>query len=161
VDILIWAIIVILFVTAMVGIFIPVIPAVVLIWIGFLLYHFLLDSQQLNILFWIIMIVFTLIIVGADFLTNRYFVGKFGGSKWGQWGAILGIFIGIFVYPPFGIIFVPFIFVFVIEIAQQRSAKEASHAAIGALAGFLSGAVAKFLIQTIMIVWFFISVFVF
>src|SRR5690625_404282 len=145
----------------MIGIVVPVIPAVALIWLGFLLYHFLLDSQQLTFFFWMIMIVLTIIIFGADFVTNRYFVGRFGGSGWSQWGAILGLFIGFFIYPPFGIIFVPFIFVFLIEIAQQRTAKEASQAAIGALAGFLSGTVAKFLIQTVMIVWFFISVFVF
>lgn len=158
---LIWTIIIILFILSIVGIFVPIIPAVVLIWLGFILYHFFIDADQLNFLFWIIMIVFTIILVVSDIITNRYFVDKFGGSKESQWAAILGVILGAFIYPPFGLIIVPFIFVFGIEMFQHRTAKQASLIAVGALAGFLSGVVAKFLIQAMMIVWFFITVFVF
>ncbi len=156
--IIIWTLIICLFIVSMIGVFVPVIPAVVLIWLGFILYHFALDPNQLSTFFWIVMSVFTIILVVADLLTNRYFVTKFGGSKGSQWGAIIGIIIGTFIYPPVGIILVPLLLVFLIEIAQHKTMKEASLASMGALAGFLSGVIAKFLIQLIMIVWFFVII---
>lgn len=160
-ELTLWIIIICLFILSMIGLFVPIIPAVAVIWIGFFLYHFFINNSELSVMFWIAMAVCTILLVGADILTNRYFVNKFGGSKASQWGAILGVIIGVFVYPPFGIIIVPFVFVFLIEIAGRRSVKEASLASVGALAGFLSGVVAKFLIQSIMIAWFFIAIFVF
>lgn len=157
-DVIIWSIIIILFILSFAGLFIPIIPAVLVIWIGFILYHFFIDHEQLSLLFWIVMAVFTIILVGADFLTNHYFVNKFGGSKASQWGAIVGVMIGVFVYPPFGIIFVPLLIVFVIEIIAKRTVKQASLASVGALAGFLSGIIAKTIIQFTMITWFIIVI---
>ncbi|MEI3604108.1 DUF456 family protein [Pseudogracilibacillus sp. SE30717A] len=158
-EIIIWALIIVLFIVSMIGVFVPVIPAVALIWLGFILYHFFLEPHQLSVFFWVVMAVFTIILVIADLLTNRYFVNKFGGTKGSQWGAIIGVIIGTFIYPPLGIIVVPLILVFLIEMVQHKTAKEASLASVGALAGFLSGVIAKFLIQFIMIAWFFITIF--
>src|SRR5690625_7528548 len=103
-DIIIWIIIVVLFILSIIGVFVPIIPAVALIWLGFFLYHFFIDSTELSFIFWIIMTGFTIVLIGADILTNRYFVNKFGGSRGGEWGVILGVIIGAFAYQPFGII---------------------------------------------------------
>lgn len=156
----IWVVVIVLFIFSLVGVFVPIIPAVVALWIGFLLYHFFIDSEQLTLFFWIAMVLFTITLIGSDLLTNKYFVNKFGGSKTGEWGAIAGVVIGAFIYPPFGFIIIPFIVVFVIEMMNKKTPKEASLAAFGALVGFLSGVVAKLLIQLIMIGWFFVVVFV-
>lgn len=156
----IWFVIIVLFILSFVGVFVPIIPAVVVLWIGFLLYHFFIDSEQLTLFFWLIMVVFTIILFVADILTNKYFVNKFGGSKAGEWGAIIAVIIGAFIYPPFGLIIIPFIVVFIIELIQKRTPKEASLIALGAIAGFLSGVAAKIFIQLVMIVWFFVDIFV-
>jgi len=157
-EILIWTLVIVLFILSIIGVFIPIIPAVLAIWVGFLLYHFFLDSEQLTMFFWIMMTLFTIILIGADILTNRYFVHKFGGSKTSDWGAIIGVITGAFIYPPFVLLFVPLIIVFIIELNQGRPPKQALLAATGALAGFLSGVAAKILIQFIMIGWFFIVI---
>lgn len=142
----------------LIGVFIPVIPAVVAIWLGFILYHFFISSTVLGLYFWIAMALFTLLLFGADLVTNSYFVKKFGGSKSSQWGAIAGVLIGTFLYPPFGMILIPIVLVFILEIAQQREPKEAAYASVGAVAGFLSGAIAKLFIQFMMIIWFIITI---
>lgn len=159
-NIIIWTIIICLFIISFVGVFIPIVPAVVAIWIGFFLYHFFISSEQLSVLFWIVMVIFTIILVGADLLTNRYFVHKFGGTKKSEWGAIIGVIIGTFIYPPFGMIFLPLLIVFCLEIIEKRPVKEAMLAAVGALAGFLSGVVAKIILQFIMIIWFVLTIFI-
>ncbi len=157
-DILIWVCVVVLFIASFIGLVVPIIPGVVVLWGGFLLYHFALNPEGLSNLFWIAMVFFTIILFVADFITNHYFVQRLGGTKASQWGAIVGLIIGVFVYPPVGVIIVPFLFVFVIEMMQHKTAKDASLAAIGALAGFLSGAIAKGFIQVVMIIWFMIDI---
>ncbi|MEC5424634.1 DUF456 family protein [Virgibacillus sp. C22-A2] len=153
-DIIIWIIIIALFIVSFAGIIFPIIPSVLVLWIGFLLYHFVLNSNELTILFWIAMSVFTVILICADIIANSYFVKKFGGSKRGEMGAAFAVIIGSFIIPPFGILIVPFIVVFLIEMTQSKTPNEALRASIGSLIGFLGGAFAKVVIQFIMIVWF-------
>ncbi|WP_163971765.1 DUF456 domain-containing protein [Oceanobacillus halotolerans] len=157
-EIIIWIIIIALFIASFIGILFPIIPSVLVLWIGFFLYHFVIDADELAVYFWIAMTVFTLILIVADIIANSYFVKKFGGSKWGERGAAIAVIVGSFVTPPFGIIIVPFIAVVIIELLQQRTVKEAVRASIGSLIGFLSGTAAKIVIQLIMIIWFFFVV---
>ncbi|WP_164214573.1 DUF456 domain-containing protein [Virgibacillus sp. YIM 98842] len=157
-DILIWIIIIILFILSFAGVIFPIIPSVLVIWVGFLLYHFVLNPNELDLFFWIAMIVFTIILILADVIANSYFVKKYGGSKWGERGAAVAVIVGSFIMPPFGILIVPFAVVFLIEMMQRRTTTEALRASFGSLIGFLSGTFAKVVLQFVMIVWFFIVI---
>lgn len=159
VNFLIWIVIIILFFLSFIGIIYPLIPSSILIWAGFILYHLSINGQQLTLLFWIIMVIFTAILLIADVIANSYFVKKMGGSKWGEWSAGLAVIIGSFIMPPFGIIIIPFITVIVVELLQKNTFKKAIFASVGSLIGFLSGAFAKIIIQMVMIIWFIIVVF--
>lgn len=154
----VWIIIIALFIISFVGLLYPIIPSVLVIWIGFLLYHFMIDSGELHLVFWIAMSVFTVILIGADIIANSYFVKKYGGSKWGERGAAVGVLVGSFIIPPFGILVVPFVAVFIIEMIQKRTAQMALRASFGSLIGFLGGVLAKVIIQVVMIIWFFIVI---
>ncbi|WP_047983155.1 DUF456 domain-containing protein [Ornithinibacillus californiensis] len=158
VDILLWVIIVALFVLSFVGVIYPIIPSVLLIWIGFLLYQFGINGEELGWVFWTLMIVFTVLLFVADILANSFFVKKFGGSKWGERGAAIAVIVGSFIMPPFGIIVIPFLAVLIIEMVQKRTFNEAFKASIGSLLGFLSGTFAKVFVQIIMIILFIIGV---
>lgn len=157
-EFIIWIAIVILFIASFVGLIFPIIPGVLLLWGGFFLYHFAIDSTSLSVWFWVAMVIFTAVLFIADFIANHYFIQRFGGSKASQWGAVVGVFIGAFIYPPIGLIIVPFLIVFVIELSYSKTVKGSFLAATGALAGFLSSSIAKGFIQTIMIVWFIIKI---
>jgi uncharacterized protein len=154
VDIIIWILIVALFILSFVGVVYPIIPSVLLIWIGFLLFQFGINGDELGFIFWTIMVIFTIILFVADIVANSYFVKKFGGSKWGERGAAIAVIIGSFVIPPFGIIIVPFIAVLIIELLQKKTFQEAFKASIGSLLGFLSGTFAKVFMQIVMILLF-------
>ncbi|WP_026908622.1 DUF456 domain-containing protein [Paucisalibacillus globulus] len=158
VDIIIWIIIVALFVVSFIGVIYPIIPSVLLIWIGFLLYQFGINGDELGFFFWTIMVVFTVILFVADILANSFFVKKFGGSKWGERGAAIAVIVGSFIIPPFGIIIIPFITVLIIEMLQKRTIQEALKASIGSLLGFLSGTFAKVIIQIVMIILFIFNI---
>ncbi|MEF2293689.1 DUF456 domain-containing protein [Virgibacillus dokdonensis] len=157
-EIVIWILIIALFVLSFAGIIFPIIPSVFVLWGGFLLYQFALNPNELTLSFWIGMGIITALLVGADIIANSYFVKKYGGSKWGERGAAVAVIIGSFIVPPFGILIVPFLTVFIIELLQQRTVQEAFRASFGSLIGFLGGAVAKIVLQFVMIVWFFVVI---
>lgn len=94
----------------------------------------------------------------ADFLANSYFVKKYGASKWGERVAMVSLIIGSFIFPPFGLLIVPFISVFITEYYIQKDPLLALKASIGTLMGFLSGTLAKGIIQFIMIILFLFQV---
>lgn len=157
-DIFIWILILLLFVFSFVGVVVPIIPSVIFLWLGFVLYHFFIDDGVLSMFFWLLTTALTVLLIIADLLTNRYFVQRFGGNKRSEWGAIVGVIIGTFIYPPFGMILLPLLLVFVLELMSRRTVKEAMYAALGAFIGFLSGIVAKVLVQAIMVLFFGIKI---
>lgn len=158
VETIMWISIIVLFILSFIALIVPILPGVLLIWGAFLIYHMGLADNGLSLWFWLVMIGFTLLLFVADFITNHYFVQRLGGTKASQWGALFGVVIGIFVYPPVGLFAVPFVIVFLIELSYEKTVKEAAFAALGTLAGFLSGTIAKGMIQIVMICLFAIDI---
>lgn len=157
-EILLWIMVIILFFISFIGLIFPVLPSVFAVWGGFLLYHFFINSTELTTFFWISMAVLTTILLLADIFANSLAVKRFGGTKLGERTAAVSVVIGAFVYPPFGILALPFITVIIVEYWQQKDFSSALRAAVGTLIGFLSGKFAEGLIQLIMISWFFLLV---
>ncbi|WP_010529352.1 DUF456 domain-containing protein [Lentibacillus jeotgali] len=157
-DIIVWIIIIALFIASFAGVIFPIIPSPLVLWVGFLLYHFVINADELTWFFWIAMAVLTIILIVSDVIANSYFVKKYGGSKWGERGAAIAVIIGSFIIPPFGILIIPFVTVFLIELMQERTIQEAVRASIGSLIGFLGGALAKVVIQLAMVMWFLIVI---
>ncbi|MCA0969511.1 DUF456 family protein [Halobacillus litoralis] len=157
-DIIIWILIIACFIASFASIIFPIIPGPLVLWIGFLAYFFFLDGDPLSTFFWVGVIVLTILLIVSDIIANSYFVKKYGGSKWGERLAAVGVIIGSFIIPPFGIIIVPFVLVIVTELIQKRTTNDAMKAAIGSLFGFLSGTVAKVVIQLVMVIWFFFEI---
>ncbi|MED4909983.1 DUF456 domain-containing protein [Brevibacillus centrosporus] len=159
-DILLWIVVVALFVLSIAGIFLPVLPDTILLWVGFLLYHFFIADPGAGLpsSFWWGMVALSMLLYGADLLTNMYFVKKYGGSKWSSVAAVVGILAGIFLFPPFGMIILPFVFVVLVELLiQNQTLERAVKAGFGSLIGFLGSAVVKVVLQVAMIIWFFIA----
>lgn len=159
-EILLWIVVVVLFALSIAGIFLPVLPDTILLWVGFLLYQFFIADPGAGLpsSFWWGMAALSVLLYGADLLTNAYFVKKYGGSKWSSLAAVLGILVGIFAFPPFGMIILPFVFVVLVELfLQQQPLERAIKAGFGSLIGFLGSGVVKVVLQLAMIIWFFIA----
>lgn len=157
-DILLWIIVIGLFITSFIALIFPVLPSVFAVWGGFLIYHFFINSGELTTFFWISMSILTAILLLADIFTGSLAVKRFGGSKLGERVAAISVILGVFIYPPFGIIVLPFVTVIIVEYWKQEDFSSALRAAIGSLIGFLSGKVAEGIIQFIMISWFFLII---
>lgn len=153
-DILWWVIIAASFILGFVGLIFPVVPSIIMFWVGFLVFQFAVDGEALSWMFWVIMIVLTILVLFSDFIANSYFVKRFGGTKKGEYAAIAGVIIGMFVYPPIGIIVVPFILVLIVEGLGSKDMNQAFKASIGSLLAFLSSAIFNALVYVFMVIWF-------
>lgn len=150
-----WTFIIILFVIAFIGLVYPIIPSVLFIIGGFLLYGILFSFESFNWLFWVVQGLFVVLLFGADYLANAIGVKKFGGSKAGIWGSTIGIIAGPFVIPVFGILIGPFLGAIVAELAvNKKEWKEAIMIGFGSVIGFISSVVTKGIIQAVMIIYF-------
>lgn len=161
-ELVLWVIISLLFVLSIAGIFLPVLPDTVLLWAGFLLYHFFVADPGMGLpaAFWWGMAILSVLLYAADVLTNLFFVKKYGGSRLSALAAVIGVLLGVFLFPPLGMIVLPFVFVVGVELfVQKRSLEEAARVGVGSLVAFLGSAVVKVLVQLGMILWFFMEVF--
>ncbi|MBO0959800.1 DUF456 domain-containing protein [Neobacillus sp. MM2021_6] len=150
-DILFWVIIIACFIFSFVGLIYPIIPSVLLIWVGVVLYHFGVNSHELSWITWTMLGLLTILLFLADYLANLHFVDKAGGSKWGTRAATIGLIVGSFVIPPFGVIVVPFALVLLAEMLQKKTFQDSIKVAFATLIAFFSGTFAKAIIQLIMI----------
>ena len=154
-----WLIIWIVFIVGFIGLIYPVIPSVLFIIGGMLLYGVFFSFEPFSVFFWIIQGMFVLLLFGADYLANLFGVKKFGGSKAGIWGSTIGLLVGPFVIPFLGIILGPFLGAIIAELlVHKQSLKNALKIGAGSVVGFVGSVITKFIIQVIMIVYFFIRV---
>jgi uncharacterized protein len=158
-DILFWTLIIACFVISFIGLVYPIIPSVIFIGLGISIYGFVYGFEQFSILFWMVQILFFALLLAADYLTNLFGIKKFGGSKAAIWGSTIGLLVGPFLIPVAGIIIGPFLGAIIGELLVHKTElKKAIKIGVGSLLGFLSGVIAKGIIQVIMIGYFIVVV---
>lgn len=158
-EIVAWLLIAALFIIAFVGLIYPIIPSVLFILGGFIVYGLFFSFSDLPWWFWLIELLFVALLFVADTVANLVGVKKFGGSKAGMWGSTIGLLVGPFVIPFAGIIVGPFLGAIIGELLVDRTDfKKAVKVGVGSVIGFLTSVVTKGALQTIMIIIFFIAI---
>ncbi len=156
--IILWFLVVMFFITSLIGVIVPFVPDTILLWVGFIITQFFIDSVSLPFSFWMGMIIITVIILGSDFLTNTVLIKKHGGSKWTIIGGMIGVIAGPIFLGPIGILLGPLILVYLISYLEKGDNKSALRCARGALIAFFSSSIIKIFLQLVMIVWFIIKI---
>jgi uncharacterized protein YqgC (DUF456 family) len=159
-EIVYWGTISILFVVAFIGLIYPIIPSVLFILAGFLLYGVFFTFEPFGWFFWIVQSLFIVLLFVADYIANMIGVQKYGGSRAGIWGSTIGLLVGPFVIPVLGILIGPFIGAFIAELAvNKRDIKDSMKIGFGSVVGFISSVITKTIIQLVMIAYFLLVVF--
>ena len=133
----------------------PVIPGPPLSYTALLLLHFT-ERYQFSTQFIIIWALVTIVVTALDYIIPVWGTKKFGGSKRGVWGSLIGLLVGIFFLPPLGIIIGPFVGAVIGEISGGKDNKAALKAGLGSFAGFIAGTLLK-LITSGMMAWYFFA----
>lgn len=125
------------------GSILPLLPGPPLSYIGLLLLHFT-DRVQFTtaqLLVWLGIVIFVSLL---DYIIPTLGVKKWKGSKWGTWGCLIGTILGLFVFPPWGIIIGPFAGAVIGELLGGKKSNDAVRSGFGAFAGFIVGTALKF-----------------
>jgi uncharacterized protein YqgC (DUF456 family) len=91
----------------------------------------------------IITFLLVVIIQIIDYYIPIWATKKFGGSRKGVVGSIVGLIAGFF-FPPYGIILGPFVGAVIGELIDGKKTIKALKSGLGSFIGFLLGTVAKF-----------------
>lgn len=149
---LVLTIVTILFFTAgLMGVALPFLPGVPLIWLGTIIYAIFTDFEEITYLIlgaFTTLMLFTLVV---DYLANLYGAKKFGAGKLGIIFAILGMMIGLLVAGLIGLIIGPIVGATIGELLSGKSHRQAFKAGLGTIAGFLGGVLVKFVIGLMII----------
>lgn len=148
----------VLLVVGIIGCVLPVLPGQVFSW-GALLILQLMAEPPFTAKFIVIWALITAGVTLLDYYVPIWGTKKLGGSKTGVWGATLGLIVGIFFFPPFGLIVGPFIGAFLGELVAGKNSSVAFKSGLGSFLGFVAGTMMKLAISIIMGYYFVINAF--
>lgn len=151
-----WILIILLFAVGMLGAVFPILPGALAIFGAFFVYGFFFSFEPFGFWFWLIQSAVVIAITIADYLVSAFGVKKFGGSKASVWGSTIGLLVGPFVIPAFGLILGPFIGAVLGELIHGSNLKHSAQVGAGSVLGFFSSVVVKVVLQLLMIILFFI-----
>lgn len=159
-DTLIPLVSILLLLVGILGTFLPVLPGLLLSLCGLLIYKFGTDSSLSMAYIWIFVFL-TLLSIILNYViparTNR----KYGGTRWGSAGSVIGTILGMFFIPlPFGFLIGMFLGVFVGELLHDaKDKKKAWNSTKGAFIGFLYGTGFNFMVGLAMFLVVIIDIF--
>ncbi len=154
-DILFIVLGIILLLLGIAGAIAPVLPGPALAYAALWMMQWSRFAPYSNRLLWVWGIIMVLITI-ADYVIPAYGTKKLGGTKYGTWGSIAGLVIGLIIstptiiFIPVGILFGPFIGAFAGEILGGANTEFALKSGLGAFLGFIAGTFMKLIFALIM-----------
>ena len=144
----------ILMLLGLAGSILPILPGPPLSFIGLfllaLLKHF---SPPLTPTLVIILAIVTMIVIVMDYIIPLMGAKRYGASKWGVWGSVLGMVIGIF-WSPFAMLVGAFIGAVVVEWLVGKKKGEALRAGWGVVMGMLFATILRLGVSGMMTYYF-------
>ncbi len=147
---------VLLMLAGIAGSILPFLPGPPLCYIALLIQQ-LQTEPPYSTKFLLIWAAITVVVTVLDYVIPVYGTRKYGGSRYGMWGCVVGLFAGLWL-GPIGIIVGPFVGALVGELIANRTSDDALRAAFGSFLGFLAGTLLKLIACGIM-VWHFVDAF--
>ena len=151
-------------VVGIIGSIAPGLPGPPLSWVGLLVLYLWGSGtdgggQPMTLTFLLVWLAVTIVITILDYVVPAYFTKLTGGSKAGGWGAIIGLFAGIFL-APVGMIVGSLLGAFIAELVfAKKDTVTSVKSAIGAFFGFLFGTGAKLAASGVMLFYIFVFAF--
>jgi uncharacterized protein len=149
---------IVLLLAGLAGCVLPVIPGPALAFLSLAVLQFLPDPPFTSqfMLNWAAIV---FLVTVLDYVAPVYGAKRYGGTRWGINGSILGVIVGFLWIGPIGLIIGPFIGAYIGELIAGIGAHNAMRAAFGTFVGFLAGTFVKIIVALI-ITYHFINAFV-
>lgn len=119
------------------GCIIPVIPGPPLSFLALILLSFAKNWEPFSSTFLIIMASLTIVVTILDYVVPAGWAKKYGASKSGVWGSMLGMPVGFFFFPPWGILIGGMVGALVGELIAGKEGSKALRAGWGIFVGYV------------------------
>ncbi len=153
-ELLCWLGVIVLFAVGLLGTVVPVLPGPTIILAAAVLHRVLLPAEKS--VSWIVIALLAALTAASyavDFLASYFGAKRFGATRWGSFGAIVGAIVGVFFGLP-GLFIGPIAGVIVFEFIRHRRLIAAGKAGWGTLLGTIAGMLVKLALALAMIVIF-------
>ncbi len=151
-QLILWTIVIALFLIGLAGTILPALPGNILIFAGALVYGIFTEFEEVTI--WVLATLLG-ISIGAQFLdyaAQAYGAKRFGATKYGILGTIIGGIFGLITLNIAGLVLGLFFGGIILEIMLGgKSPKRALRIGWGGLLGFFGGTLMKFILGLVMI----------
>jgi uncharacterized protein YqgC (DUF456 family) len=134
----------------LVGQILPVIPGAPLTFLGIVLVAWADGFERIGAWGIGVAAVLTVLVLLADYVAGLVGAKRFGASRWGLIGAVIGTVVGLFFGLP-GVVLGPIVGAVVLEYAKDPDFKRAGRVGIGTLVGFVLGTAVKYALTMLMI----------
>ena len=145
-DILAVTLFVFVYLIAIAGLFVPVLPDVPLAAAGALLAGWLTGFERLGLTPLLVVAGLTLLAILTDYVAGFIGARRFGAARAGVLGSIAGSLVGLFFFPPLGFLIGALLGAVGGELLSGRVPREALRAGIGVFVGTLGGILANLFI---------------
>lgn len=136
-------------VSGLIGCLISKLPGTILSYLGIIILHFS-SIAEFSVHFFIQWGVVIIAVQGLDYFIPAWGERKFGGSKRGIWGSLLGMLAGLY-FGPWGIMTGAIVGAFVGELFAGKESNEAIHHAINSFAFFILGTISQLIVAGILL----------
>ncbi len=138
----------------MAGIVIPIIPSIPLVWLGAFIFALCTHFEKITGMLLLVFALLTVFSIVFENLGSVYGAKKFGATRWGIVGSVIGTGVGFYLGGPIGLILGPIIGTVIFELIGGKDYRGALKSGLGNFVGFMGGSLIKFFIGLAMIIIF-------
>jgi len=117
------------------GCILPFIPGPPLSFLALIILSYAKNWEPFSSTFLIIMAGLTILVTILDYVVLPAAAKRYGASKLGMWGSIIGMLIGLFLFPPWGMLIGAIVGVLVGELVAGKEGRKALRAGWGVFVG--------------------------
>jgi uncharacterized protein YqgC (DUF456 family) len=152
-----WGATLVLMAVGLIGTVLPIFPGTTFILASAIMHRLMLGpAKSLGWSSIALLVLLTLASYAIDFAGSWLGARRFGATRWGAFGAVAGVIVGIFFGLP-GLLFGPVVGALAGEIIGGMKLIDAGRASWGALLGNLAAMMGKLLIALAMVSWFLVA----
>ncbi|HEB30481.1 MAG TPA: DUF456 domain-containing protein [Spirochaetes bacterium] len=149
----------ILICAGIIGCVLPVVPGPPLAYLALILLSIARKWEAFSPAFLIAMGCVAAVVTAIDYVLPLFTAKKYGASKYGVWGAVVGMLIGAIFFPPFGLLIGAFLGAVGFELLFNEETKQSMKAGLGVLIGIVLGIFIKLGASGVMAYFFIKAVF--
>lgn len=153
-EIVLFSVSLLIMLMGMSGIVIPIVPSIPLVWLGAFVFALCTHFEKISGMLLVVFALLTIFSIVLENLGSVYGAKKFGATRWGIIGSLIGTCVGFYLSGPIGLILGHIIGTVIFELIGGKDYRGALKSGLGNFVGFLGGSIIKFFIGLAMIIIF-------